>query len=105
MKIHQASTLIQEAAHEDANIIFGSVIDETMNDELKVTVIATGFETVDSKMRDIVPKLAVKKETQDIPTIIRNRWEENKFAQVKTPESAIPVEQEYDVPAFLRKRL
>src|SRR5258708_19151030 len=37
------SSLIQEEAHEDANIIFGAVIDETMTDELRVTVIATGF--------------------------------------------------------------
>ena len=39
----QASTLIQSSAHEDANIIFGAVLDETMGDEVKITVIATGF--------------------------------------------------------------
>jgi cell division protein FtsZ len=38
-----ASTLIQNAAHEDANIIFGAVLDETMGEEVKITVIATGF--------------------------------------------------------------
>ena len=36
-------TLIQNAAHEDANIIFGAVLDEKMGDEVKITVIATGF--------------------------------------------------------------
>lgn len=40
-----ASTMIQEAAHPDANIIWGVVFDETMEDEMQVTVIATGFET------------------------------------------------------------
>jgi cell division protein FtsZ len=44
MEINEASTLIQEAAHEDANIIFGAVIDEEMRDEIKITVIATGFD-------------------------------------------------------------
>lgn len=43
-EISEASTLIQEAAHEDANIIFGAVIDEKIGDELRVTVIATGFD-------------------------------------------------------------
>ena len=41
---HEASTMIQEEAHEDANVIWGWVIDESMEDEARVTVIATGFE-------------------------------------------------------------
>ncbi len=42
-EVNEASTLIQNAAHEDANIIFGAVLDENMGDEVKITVIATGF--------------------------------------------------------------
>jgi cell division protein FtsZ len=42
-EVNEASTLIQEEAHEDANIIFGAVIDESMAEEIRVTVIATGF--------------------------------------------------------------
>ncbi len=42
-EVNEASTLITEAAHEDAEIIFGAVIDETLGDEVRVTVIATGF--------------------------------------------------------------
>lgn len=42
-EVDEASTLIKEAAHEEAEIIFGAVIDETMGDEVRVTVIATGF--------------------------------------------------------------
>jgi cell division protein FtsZ len=42
-EVNEASTLIQNAAHEDANIIFGAVLDEKMGDEVKITVIATGF--------------------------------------------------------------
>jgi cell division protein FtsZ len=42
-EVNEASTIIQNAAHEDANIIFGAVMDERMGDELKLTVIATGF--------------------------------------------------------------
>lgn len=42
-EVNEASSLIQTAAHEDANIIFGAVLDERMGDEVKITVIATGF--------------------------------------------------------------
>lgn len=51
-EISEASTLIQEASHEDANIIFGAVIDENMDDKVRVTVIATGFEQNQSIMMD-----------------------------------------------------
>src|ERR1022692_4020023 len=44
-EVHEASTIIQEAAHEDANIIFGAVLDEEMGDSMKITVIATGFRS------------------------------------------------------------
>lgn len=43
-EVNEASSLIQAEAHEDANIIFGTVIDETMGDEIRITVIATGFD-------------------------------------------------------------
>ena len=42
-EVNDASTLIQNAAHEDANIIFGAVLDERMGEDVKITVIATGF--------------------------------------------------------------
>jgi cell division protein FtsZ len=42
-EVNEASTIIQDAAHEDANIIFGAVLDERMGEEVKFTVIATGF--------------------------------------------------------------
>ena len=48
-EVNEASTLITEAAHEDAEIIFGAVIDENMTDEVRVTVIATGFSDPEHK--------------------------------------------------------
>lgn len=48
-EVNEASTLITEAAHEDAEIIFGAVIDESMTDEVRVTVIATGFQDPEYK--------------------------------------------------------
>jgi cell division protein FtsZ len=48
-EVNEASTLITQAAHEDAEIIFGAVIDDNMTDEIRVTVIATGFPDPDKK--------------------------------------------------------
>ena len=48
-EVNEAACLIQESAHEDANIIFGAVIDEGLNDAMRVTVIATGFPVVFSQ--------------------------------------------------------
>jgi cell division protein FtsZ len=50
-EVNEASTIIQAAAHEDANIIFGAVLDESMGDEVKITVIATGFRDQQSHPR------------------------------------------------------
>ncbi|QLY26071.1 cell division protein FtsZ [Bdellovibrio sp. KM01] len=49
-EVNEATTLITEAAHEDAEIIFGAVIDETMGEEVRVTVIATGFDSHEVKL-------------------------------------------------------
>src|SRR5487761_2162198 len=47
-EVNEASSIIQNSAHEDANIIFGAVQDESMGDEVKITVIATGFRQSNS---------------------------------------------------------
>ena len=56
-EVNDASTLIQEEAHEDANIIFGAVIDENMGNEIRITVIATGFGPRAATSRPAAPSL------------------------------------------------
>jgi cell division protein FtsZ len=51
MEVSEASTIIQEAAHEDANIIFGAVVDPRMEGRVKITVIATGFDRMPIEQR------------------------------------------------------
>lgn len=106
-EINAASTLIQEAADDDANIIFGSVIDESMGDEIKVTTIATGFDRQEKRRVDPnVHDLPINKEVHDIPTVIRNRWEQERFAKVRPPAEHVEVSaDEYDIPAFLRRKV
>jgi len=50
-EVHEASSVIQKAAHENANIIFGAVQDENMKDSLKITVIAAGFKEANKKVQ------------------------------------------------------
>ena len=57
VEVHEASTIIHEAAHEEANIIFGAVIDPRLDGQVKLTVIATGFDRPGSKA--VVPGSAV----------------------------------------------
>jgi cell division protein FtsZ len=53
-EINEAASLVQEAAHAEANIIFGTVIDDSLGDEVRVTVIAAGFEATGPGRRPVV---------------------------------------------------
>lgn len=65
-EVNEASSLIQEAAHEDANIIFGSVIDPSLLDEVRITVIATGFDHLPQV--DLEPAIIVdRKRSVQVP--------------------------------------
>lgn len=63
-EVNEASTIIQNAAHEDANIIFGAVLDEKMKDEVKITVIATGFQQLQRKEHSVGAAAAAIQQTR-----------------------------------------
>ena len=65
-EVNEASSLIQQAAHEDANIIFGSVIDPNLSEEVRITVIATGFDRA-AKTQVIVPETITRHPTPTTP--------------------------------------
>ena len=69
-EVQQACTIIQGAAHEDANIIFGAVLDEKMKDTVKITVIATGFKESDmrrSRRHEVYDPVIVSRERDRFP--------------------------------------
>lgn len=68
-EVNEASSIIQNAAHEDANIIFGAVLDENMGDEVKITVIATGFRQEEMPLRRerMMADPALPTSRQDVP--------------------------------------
>jgi cell division protein FtsZ len=75
-EVNEASTIIQNAAHEDANIIFGAVLDEKMKDEVKITVIATGFRDVKGRMHDHSDlDVPVRHNTRAAPTSVHATYE------------------------------
>jgi cell division protein FtsZ len=59
-EVNEASTTIQAAAHEDANIIFGAVLDDRLGDEVKITVIATGFREAEAFRAAAHPGMAIE---------------------------------------------
>ena len=112
-EINEASTLIQEQAHEDANIIFGAVINETMEEEVRVTVIATGFNgtvnEVGTELKDISSftqfTSKIKKEDQDIPTYIRKDYGDREVIRLgRIIPDCVEDEDEYEIPTFLRRQ-
>ncbi|GFZ31442.1 cell division protein FtsZ [Clostridium zeae] len=90
LEINEAAEIVQEAADPDANIIFGAVIDENLKDEIRITVIATGFEKI---ARDVEPP---KEEVAAEPTAAKEE-------AAATTASTQSFGDELDIPAFLRR--
>ncbi|MBI5577011.1 MAG: cell division protein FtsZ [Deltaproteobacteria bacterium] len=116
-EVHEAASLIQQEADEEANIIFGTVIDETIEDELKVTVIATGFEPGVAESIWKGPRRMIKlvgKEDLEKPTFMRaapqkppervERVERLEDLPVIDKESEVEALDEFEIPTFLRRR-
>lgn len=107
-EFEEASRIIHEKVHEDANIIVGLVIDEDLGDRLKITAIATGFGASFDKARkpgDFIGRTIVPpgKNEHDVPTFLRDRApREPARGVMRAPMSE---EQEYDIPTFLRRRV
>ena len=96
-EVNEAAEIIHGVAHPDANIIFGNVIDDTMGDEVRVTVIAAGFERWEegpagtSKAADLASSIFSTPEPVDI------------FADATGSEDELDLgDDDFDVPSFLR---
>ena len=98
-EVNEAIALVEDAAHEDCNIIFGYVVDETLGDDVTITVIATGFERgrrVDetnmvSGENAQGPAAAQQRTDADVPTYIRNGWKQGKNM---SPQAELPIGRE-----------
>jgi len=92
-EVNEASSIIHAEADEDANIIFGAVIDESMRDEMKITVIATGFQKM----------AAAATATARMPVTTPPRYASRSLDDATSPASPRRAD-DLDVPTFIRKK-
>lgn len=101
--VNDASQIISDAADKEANIIFGSVIDESLGDEIRVTVIATGFEPQPFKVKDKIVTPPSNQDNKSSESVLSNNGIGSEFDSLKTTTkkntNAVP-----DIPVWLRKR-
>ena len=114
-EVNQAAAIIKETAHPEVNLIFGAVVDPNMADEIRVTVIATGFE------RTGVPRRTIERPTAERRTLQRPAQSASSApaaAPVEQPATTTPARNsdlsefqarsfntdDLDIPAFLRRR-
>ncbi len=109
-EVDQAAKIITEAASQDANIIYGTTIDESMNDQIKITVIATGFDSEDLRSKYGIPTPIEKKKQEASETPV-NPTPRQPEERPGTPDNWHTEEldddnsgSQYDIPAFLRGR-
>jgi len=103
-EVHEASTIVQKAAADNANIIFGAVHDESMGEAVKVTVIATGIK---SEKLGIKPLPGLSPALRTAQQSLRNVMAKKEKLPVEAPPPTVTTEIQEDdleVPAFIRRR-
>ena len=106
-EVNEASSLIQTEAHEDANIIFGTVIDESMGDEIRITVIATGFEDLMKKkqaLANVTHLGGFRREDLMTPTFLRRDKTTDKANVVTMGINDEADDVDIEIPTFLRRQ-
>ncbi len=102
-EVNEAAEIIKQKAHPDANIIFGSVIDETMTDELRITLIATGFDAVAQRQTYVAGR---RDEENKMIAFPRTQMKDVKDERGNSSQKDVAYDPEdLEVPTFLRKRI
>jgi cell division protein FtsZ len=115
-EVSEAASIIHQAAEENANIIFGAVLDERMTDEIKITVIATGFDhqRAEEPASDVTPKeiMPILQEVSPEANVPKVQTAAAVSGQKTVPsqETLVPTQKVFDkhdldVPAFMRRKL
>src|SRR6266545_5244860 len=129
-EVNEAASMIQEEAHDDANIIFGAVIDESLTDEIRITVIATGFGEVREEKKpapqpvtnlaSIASAAPKNKKVVHLGTIVDDldspTWQGKRSGSDETETVTLAKsnfeftanqddDDKYDIPTFLRRQM
>jgi cell division protein FtsZ len=101
-EVHHAAETITNVAHPDANIIFGATIDDGLGDQVRVTVIAAGFDKMGDGRQERLGSRAAPPREQETPAILQEQEDEE---DVFKPAPAVVVgeaEEDLDIPDFLK---
>ena len=110
-EVDEAAKLISSAADPDANIIFGATINENMHDQIRITVVATGFDQTKQRLQQFVINQPTLKQadpitnastTPQVPTT--QQGSANLNENPNQPKKEDKPEDDWDIPAFLRQR-
>jgi cell division protein FtsZ len=104
-EVSEAASLIQEEASEEANIIFGAVIEEGLGDEVRVTVIATGLEEP-QQQKEFKPQVVLPEEDLsniDVPAFMRKGKGLEEFSGFRFRSKRDQFRDRHDLPTFLRE--
>jgi cell division protein FtsZ len=101
-EVNEAAEIVQEASDSEANIIFGAVIDEALKDEIRITVIATGFDLPENTNGySLKPN-----KTVEVKKEVKEEKVETENGELECGEETVPANEpgEFDIPTFLRKK-
>lgn len=108
IEINEASTLVQESCDPEANIIFGATINEELEEEIRITVIATGFDETPKKETLATQKpqvrLTPQKPVTQMEVVEEAKTEEEEIVIKETPKKVDPIEDDMEIPTFLKRR-
>lgn len=105
MEVNEAANLITDAAHPEANVIFGTSIDESMNDEVRITVIATGFGPAKTEVRKSSQTTAGKNYGKAGEIELETIFDRNKRSGFQSTVQRSSIESDQtDLPPFLQNK-
>lgn len=104
-EVSEAAEIISQTADADANIIFGANVDDDLVDQVKIVVIATGFDESRQRLKHISSRVQPKKEPEKVgpPPLDPDQKDKKKRYPIEVEEKLPPEHDEFDIPAFLRQ--
>jgi len=107
-EVDEAAKIIAEAADPDANIIFGTAIDENLKEQIKITVIATGFDSTKSTLKGFMPgyghRYTQSSQNNHQPQNPQPQQPQQPVMNTEPEEQPHQDEDMWDIPAFLRQK-
>jgi len=102
-EVDEAAKIIASAADPDANIIFGATLDDSMHDQIKITVVATGFDSTRQVLKEFVSPI-VNEENIQVQSQTQPQGQQMPGTNTSIPQPQEEEDDTWDIPAFLRQK-